>query len=264
MSARRLLGLAGLVAVTLLISAPGAHAEQLSSEDLAAAKAAADDPTLRAEIGRFFTQTGDSSRTSSVSAINAISAINVTDETFPVYELSRDFVAGEGAVAGRLAYVAVPVTASDGRTATIWSVRGDDGAWRVGNIASGDRESTLARRLPAGAALLHEPQVDAWYALRDGRVTLLDSGASGSAAGASVTLAEYQKTVSGRYGGLLANSPYAQEGKAGGYNAQVMPRGDGGPAPDAQDTGFVPLLIFGGLLLIGVAGFFLHSKRRVP
>ncbi len=258
MSARRFLGLAGLVAVTLLISAPGARADQLSSEDLAAAKAAADDPTLRAEIGRFFTQTGGSSRTPSVSAVH------VTDKTFPVYELSRDFVAGDGAVAGQLAYVAVPVTASDGQTATVWSVRGDDGVWRVGNIASGDRESALARRLPEGATLLHEPQVDAWYALRDGRVTLLDSGASGYSAGASATLAEYQKTVSGRYGAMLANSPYAQEGKAGGYNAQVMPRGDGGPAPDAQDTGFVPLLIFGGLLLIGVAGFFLHSKRHIP
>ncbi|QXV61782.1 hypothetical protein [Amycolatopsis sp. TNS106] len=255
MSARRFLGLAGLVAVALLVSAPGARADHLSGEDLAAAKAAADDPTLRAEIGRFFTQTGGSSRTPSVS---------VVDASFPVYELSRDFVAGDGAVAGRLAYVAVPVAASDGRTATVWSVRGDDGVWRVGNIASGDRELALAKRLPAGATLLHEPQVDAWYALRDGRVTLLDSGASGYATGASHTLAEYQKTVSGRYGAMLANSPYAQEGKAGGYNAQVMPRGDGGPAPDAQDTGFVPLLIFGGLLLIGVAGFFLHSKRRVP
>lgn len=255
MSARKLLGLAGLVAVALLVSAPGARADHLSGEDLAAAKAAADDPTLRAEIGRFFTQTGGSGHPPSVS---------VVDESFPVYELSRDFVAGDGAVAGRLAYVAVPVTASDGRTATVWSVRGDDGVWRVGNIASGDRESELARRLPAGATLLHEPQVDAWYALRDGRVTLLDSGVSGYASGASATLAEYQKTVSGRYGAMLANSPYAQEGKAGGYNAQVMPRGDGGPAPDAQDTGFVPLLIFGGLLLIGVAGFFLHSKKRVP
>ncbi|WP_409490450.1 hypothetical protein [Amycolatopsis sp. cmx-11-12] len=255
MSARRFLGLAGLVAVALLLSAPGAHADQLSGEDLAAAKAAADDPTLRAEIGRFFTQTGGSSHAPSVS---------VVDESFPVYELSRDFVAGDGAVAGQLAYVAVPVTASDGQTATVWSVRGDDGSWRVGNIASGDRESALARRLPAGATLLHEPQVDAWYALRDGKVTLLDSGVSGYAAGASATLAEYQKTVSGRYGAILAGSPYAQEGKAGGYNAQVMPRGDGGPAPDAQDTGFVPLLICGGLLLIGIAGFFLHSKRRIP
>ncbi|WP_037306566.1 hypothetical protein [Amycolatopsis orientalis] len=255
MSARRILGLAGLVAMVLLMSAPGARADQLSSEDLAAAKAAADDPTLRAEIGRFFIQTSGSGRAPSVS---------VVDETFPVYELSRDFVAGDGAVAGQLAYVAVPVTASDGQTATLWSVRGDDGAWRVGNIASGDRESALARRLPAGATLLHEPQVDAWYALRDGRVTLLDAGAGGYAAGTSATLAEYQKTVSGRYGAMLAGSPYAQEGKAGGYNAQVMPRGDGGPAPDAQDTGFVPLLIFGGLLLIGIAGFFLHSKRRVP
>ncbi|MEV7553469.1 hypothetical protein AB0N89_27980 [Amycolatopsis sp. NPDC089917] len=255
MSARRFLGLAGLVAVALLMSAPGARADSLSSEDLAAAKAAADDPTLRAEIGRFLTQTGGSGQTPSVSVI---------DDSFPVYELSRDFVAGGGAVAGQLAYVAVPVTASDGQTATVWSVRGDDGAWRVGNIASGDRESELARRLPVGATLLHEPQVDAWYALRDGRVTLLDSGASGYAAGATATLAEYQKTVSGRYGAMLANSPYAQEGKAGGYNAQVMPRGDGGPAPDAQDTGFVPLLIFGGLLLICVAGFFLHSKRHTP
>jgi hypothetical protein len=257
MSARRILVLAGLVAVVLLVSSPGAHAEQLSSEDLAAAKAAAEDPTLRADLGRFFTQTGGASQAPSVS---------VLDESVPVYELSRDFVAGvsgKDRAAGQLAYVAVPVTASDGQTATLWTVRGEDRAWRVGNIASGDRESALSRRLPPGASLLHEPQVDAWYAVHDGRVTLLDAGAVGQAAGTSATLADYQKSVAGRYGSMLDGSPYAREGKAGGYNAQVMPRGDGGPAPDAQDTGLVPLLIFGGLLLIGVAGFFLHSKKRV-
>lgn len=258
MSARRLLMLGGLVAVVLLVSSPGAHAEQLSSEDLAAVKAAAKDPTLRTELGRFFTQTGGGGRSPSVS---------VLDESFPVYELSKDFVAGVAGMdktAGRFAYVAVPVIASDGQTATLWTVRGEDGAWRVGNIASGDRESALSRRLPPGASLLHEPQVDAWYAVHDGRVTLLDAGAVGQAAGTSATLADYQKSVSGRYGSMLDGSPYAREGKAGGYNAQVMPRGDGGPAPDAQDTGFVPLMIFGGLALVGFAGFFLCSKKRVP
>ncbi len=255
MSARRVLVLAGLAAVVLFVSVPLAHADQLSSEDLAAAKAAAEDPTLRAELGRFFTQTSGDSQEPSVS---------VVDESFPVYELSKGFVAGKKAPAGQLAYVAVTVTASDGQAATLWTVRGEDGAWRVGNIASGDRESALFRKLPPGATLLHEPQVDAWYAVSDGRVTLLDAGASGRATGAMVSLAAYQQAVSGLYGEMLEGSPYASEGKAGGFGAQVMPRGDGGPAPDAQDTGFVPLLIFGGLFLIGVATFFLHSKRRVP
>ncbi|MEC3982078.1 hypothetical protein [Amycolatopsis sp. H20-H5] len=259
---RRALTLAGLATVALLALAPGAQAQSglPSSADVSAAKAAAADPGLRAEIGRFFAQGGGKLR----AAAGQAPAVSVGDQSIPVYELSRDFVVGtRGASAGLLAYIAVPVSASDGQTATLWTVRGGDGRWQVGNIASGDREYKLSQALPAGAMLLHEPQVDAWYAVKDGLVTPLDVGASGLKAGQAVPLARYQKTVGGRYGDKLAGSPYDRKGTAGGFAAEVMPRGDGAPAPETQEAGWIPLLaLCGGLLVIGVVGFVLHARRQ--
>jgi hypothetical protein len=203
---------------------------------------------LQDVLVRFFAQAPDARGPVSV---------QIAPDAYPVYELSPDFVMGKpGAAPGDFAYFAVPARASDGRTATLWSVRGADGAWQVGNIASGDVEAAFARRLPAGAQLLHEPQVDAWYAVRDGRLTSLSERTI-------VNVADYQRTVSQRYADKLPGSPYAREGEAGGYDAtsQVMPRGDGGPAPSGHDTGWVPLLILVGVLAVSGAGYVLHLRR---
>jgi hypothetical protein len=200
-------------------------------------------------LGRFFAQAPGAKGPVSV---------RIAADAFPVYELSPDFVAGKpGAAPGEFAYFAIPARASDGRTATLWSVRGENGAWQVGNIASGDVESAYARKLPSGAQLLHEPQIDAWYAVRDGRVTSLSDGKA-------ATLADYRRTVESRYADKLPGSAYARDGEAGGYDAtsQVMPRGDGGPAPAAHDTGWVPLLILVGVLAVSGAGYVFHLRRH--
>jgi hypothetical protein len=247
---RRVLALAVLTGAALLMTAPvsgAAQAAGISSADAVAAHAAA--AGLQDTLVRFFAQAPDA---------HGPVSVRIAPDAYPVYELSPDFVVGKpGAAPGDFAYFAVPARASDGRTATLWSVRGDDGAWQVGNIASGDVESAYARTLPPGAQLLHEPQVDAWYAVRDGRVTPLSGNKS------AVTVADYQRTVSARYADKLPGSAYDRDGEAGGYDAtsQVMPRGDGGPAPSSHDTGWVPLLILVGVLAVSGAGYVLHLRR---
>ncbi|MEV7044845.1 hypothetical protein [Amycolatopsis sp. NPDC051061] len=246
---RRALVLAVLTGAALLMTAPvsgAAQAAGISSADAVAAHAAAAD--LQDTLVRFFAQAPDAKEPVTV---------RIAPDAYPVYELSPDFVVGKpGAAPGDFAYFAVLAQASDGRTATLWSVRGADGAWQVGNIASGDVETAFARTLPAGAQLLHEPQVDAWYAVRDGRLTSLSERTT-------VNVADYQRTVAARYADKLPGSAYAREGEAGGYDAtsQVMPRGDGGPAPSGHDTGWVPLLILVGVLAVSGAGYVLHLRR---
>ncbi|MEU0795216.1 hypothetical protein ABZ342_34565 [Amycolatopsis sp. NPDC005961] len=246
---RRALVLAVLTGAALLMTAPvsgAAQAAVISSADAVAAHAAA--AGLEDTLVRFFAQAPDA---------KGPVTVQVEPDAYPVYELSPDFVVGKpGAAPGDFAYFAVPARASDGRTATLWSVRGDDGAWQIGNIASGDVETAFARALPTGAQLLHEPQIDAWYAVRDGRLTSLSERTT-------VNVADYQRTVAARYADKLPGSAYAREGEAGGYDAtsQVMPRGDGGPAPSGHDTGWVPLLILVGVLAVSGAGYVLHLRR---
>ena len=248
---RRVLVLAVLTGAALLMTAPvsgAAQAAGISSADAVAAHDAA--AGIQDVLVRFFAQAPGAQGPVSV---------QIAADAFPVYELSPDFVAGKpDAAPGEFAYFAIPVRASDGRTATLWSVRGSDGAWQVGNIASGDVETAFARQLPAGAQLLHEPQTDAWYAVRDGRVTPL------SEKKAAVTVADYRRTVEARYADKLPGSGYARDGDAGGYDAtsQVMPRGDGGPAPAGHDTGWVPLLILVGVLAVSGAGYVFHLRRH--
>jgi len=245
---RRVLVLAVLTGAALLMTAPvsgAAQAAGISSADASAAHSAA--AGFQDVLVGFFAQAPGAQGPVSV---------QIAPDAYPVYELSPDFVAGKpGAAPGDFAYFAIPARASDGRTATLWSVRGADGSWQVGNIASGDVEGEYARKLPAGAQLLHEPQIDAWYAVRDGRVTSLADGKA---------VAGYQRTVEARYADKLPGSVYARNGEAGGYDAtsQVMPRGDGGPAPSGHDTGWVPLLILVGVLAISGAGYVLHLRRH--
>ncbi|WP_103341217.1 hypothetical protein [Amycolatopsis sp. CA-126428] len=245
---RRALVLAVLTGAALLMTAPvsgAAQAAGISSADASAAHRAA--AGFQDVLVRFFAQAPGAQGPVSV---------RIAPDAYAVYELSPDFVAGKpDAAPGDFAYFAIPARASDGRTATLWSVRGADGTWQIGNIASGDVEGEYARQLPAGAQLLHEPQIDAWYAVRDGHITSLSDGQA---------VVGYQQTVEGRYADKLPGSVYARDGEAGGFDAtsQVMPRGDGGPAPSGHDTGWVPLLILVGVLAVSGAGYVLHLRRH--
>jgi hypothetical protein len=142
--------------------------------------------------------------------------ITVADTGVPAYTLDPAFVRGEGA--GRVAvleYVAVVARAQDGRTATIQAAPDARAGWRVGSVLSGDDETRLATRLPAGAVLLDEPQINGWYALSTDGVRLLRASLPQTPVGAFVPLASYQRQVHDRYADKQPGSRYQRDGGLG-------------------------------------------------
>ncbi|GAA2810546.1 hypothetical protein GCM10010452_43690 [Crossiella cryophila] len=250
----RTLVTAALGAGLLLANGWGASAapaaNEPSAQDLAAAAQVADSPSVRATLGKFFqadpknSSTGGLSSTGGAPGLDA--EIAVAPRPVPVYQLAKDFVAGRGQAPGALAYVAVPATGAGGVRATLWTVRDERGSWQVGNIASGDRERQFADKLPQGAYLLQEPQIDAWYAVQGDTVRRLDGD------GASVSIADYQRAVAAKYGDKQADSNYAQRGQAGGYG-YAAPATEGGSLP-------LVLVLLGSLLVIGFGSVFLRRK----
>ncbi|KOV90050.1 hypothetical protein [Nocardia sp. NRRL S-836] len=248
MNTRTLAVAAALSAAVLLSAGPLAHADEpVSAADLRAARAAA---TAQSTVDAVTDFLGDL-RARDGQNLGATS-VTVQDGVVPVYTLAPEFVSGaQGAQPGRLAYLAVPATSGDGRTSTIQTVRGRDGRWEVGNLASGDQEFRLAANLPTGATLLHEPQVNAWYAGKGGELTVLDPGGSGRAAGERLTVADYQRAVHQAYGDKQRGSDYAAKGMAGGYAAQ----------PDSG-VPVLPLAGLAALALLGSVTFVVRSLRR--
>ena len=257
------LGLAALLGSGLSASAtptdadPATPAGQPSAQDLRDVRAVTATDAVRQQLGAVH-YPGAQPRAAATPA--------VSDQVISVYELGRDFTAGvPGAPVGQLAYVAVPATTGQGAAATLWAAR-TSGAWQVVNIASGDRERAVAGKLPAGAFLLHEPQVDAWYAVRGDQVTGLDPVTPAQ------SLADYQHAVRSRYGDKQAGSDYARQGRAGGYdrdagNSQLTGAQRGGhdlaaSRPDAGDGLLPVLLLGGGLLAVAAAAGLTGPIRR--
>jgi hypothetical protein len=166
----------------------------------------------------------------------------VSTDGVPIYYLSADFVAtGRGPVAD-LQYTAKKAQGSDGRVATVWMAGG-----QIANIASGDDESRYAKAAGPGATVFREPQVNAWYALRDSKVLPLNDSARGIV-GSGVSVAQYQRIVHGKYADKQAGSAYAREGAAGGY------------APEDSDSpGWI---IGGGLLAVVLTAGYVMTRRR--
>lgn len=169
---------------------------------------------------------------------------SVSTDGVPIYYLAADFVrSGRGPVAN-LQYTAKTAKSSDGRVATVWMAGG-----KIANIASGDDESQYAKSAGPGATVFREPQVNAWYALRDNEVTPLNQSAR-STVGAGVTVAQYQQVVHARYADKMPGSDYDKSGAAGGY------------APQASDS--PGWLIGGGILAsVLVAGWVMTRRRSL-
>ncbi|MEU8639509.1 hypothetical protein AB0C38_45580 [Amycolatopsis sp. NPDC048633] len=171
-----------------------------------------------------------------------------------VYEPTAAFVAGTSDVPAALAYVAVPARTGDGTTATVWAERQGPG-WTVVNVASGDYEQRYAAAA-AGGYLVHEPQVNAWYAVHGDAVTVLDGSVTGLAAGTKLTVRDYRAALHRRYADKLPGSAYDRDGAGGGYGGRER-------AVPAADPGDVPVLPFvlGGVLVL-VAGAVVTPRLR--
>lgn len=231
--------------------------------ELSAARSAAESPAVLEQLGRFFARKGVPPTTSldlgpaDEARAAAQAAPRLSGATVPVYTLDPAFVAGTaGAAVAKAEFVASKAVAADGQVASVWTVR-QGGDWRVVNIATGGDETDYADQAArtGGGTVFREPQLNAWYVLRDGQVLPLDDDARRSV-GTGVTLTAYQQLVHQRYGDKLPGSAYDRAGKGGGYQAAT---------PAAEPDG-LPLLTAGAagaaLAATALTGLGLAARRK--
>ncbi|MFG3344707.1 hypothetical protein ACGF1Z_06540 [Streptomyces sp. NPDC048018] len=215
-------------------------------------KAAAAPRTLDT-VARFF------ARDDAASA-RAAASPRIEGASVPVRLLSPDFVAGKpGAPVARVEFHASKAVAADGRTASLWSVRGPGGGWQVVNIATGDDEvryTAQGLRLLPGGTVFREPQIDAWYVQKGAKVLPLDEDAVRAVGRNGTSLDAYRVRVTKAYGDKLPGSAYARRGAAGGYDTGAHAP-VAAPAASAHDEPAVTAAAAGGagaLLALALAG----------
>ncbi|MEV7499131.1 hypothetical protein [Streptomyces sp. NPDC093018] len=196
-------------------SAPAGFPAPFTTSATAQAREAASSPATLDTLSRFFARGG---------ALKASAARpHLVGPSVTVYSLAPGFVAGRpGAPVAAPQFVASKAVSADGQVASLWTVRTAQG-WKVVNIATGGDETDYVGRAHGRGTVFQEPQIDAWYVVRDGRVLPLDPDARRAVGKSGVSLAAYQRLVHKKYGDKLPGSAYDRAGKGGGY--------DGAPAP---------------------------------
>ncbi|MGW2019752.1 hypothetical protein [Streptomyces sp. NPDC001927] len=212
------LSAAALVALVVLGGAAPAAAADAPPPAATPEKAASAPETLET-LSRFFARDGAVARSAAQPRVEGASV--------PVRVLSPDFVAGKaGAPVARVEFHASKAVASDGQTASLWTVRQAGGGWQVVNIATGDDEIRYAaqgaKALPGGI-VFREPQIDAWYVQKGAKVLPLDEDAVRAIGKNGTSLTAYRDRVSRAYADKLPGSAYARKGTAGGYDTPPAP-----------------------------------------
>jgi hypothetical protein len=247
-------GLVTLLAGSALVlgfggAASASEASGPSSADVVAAKQAV--ASANTQLSAFF---GQLDRRAGVARADAVQTPQVASEPLSVYSLDPAFVAGTpGAKPASFAYFAVRTQASTGRQATVWVTR-EAAGWTATNFTTGTEELTYPAQA-GGDVVFTEPQVNAWYRVRDGRVLPLNDPAR-SRVGDGVALPAYQQLVHRLYGDKLPGSAYRAQGKLGGYDLAAT-----APAP-APGTGSWPFVAGGALLALGLIGWATGKAAR--
>jgi len=247
-------GLVTLLAGSALVLGFGgtASASEPSNTDVTAAKQALASADTTAKLSSFF---GQLDRRSGVARADAEQAPKVTGEPLRVYSLDPAFVAGTlDAKPATFAYFAVRTQASTGRQATVWLTPEATG-WAATNFTTGTEELTYPAQAH-GDLVFTEPQVNAWYRIRDGRVLPLNDPAR-SRVGYGLALPAYQQLVHRLYGDKLPGSAYRAQGKLGGYDLAAPV-----PAPSVPGTGSWPFVAGGALLALGLIGWATGKATR--
>ncbi|MCX4687485.1 hypothetical protein OG401_24830 [Kitasatospora purpeofusca] len=261
-------GLGLALAPAASAAGPGGVPEPVPAAELAQARGAVQSPAVLDQVGRFFARKGaPSTGQLTVGAAEeasgaAAAAPRLAGDTVPVYLLDAGFVSGSpGAPVARAEFTASKVVAADGQIASVWTVK-QNGGWRVVNIATGGDESDYAARAAAGGGgtAFREPQINAWYVLRDGRVLPLDDEARRSVGEAGVSLAAYQGLVRQRYGDKLPGSAYDRAGKGGGYEPGAP---QAAAAPVNGGSALPAVTAVAALGVTALAGAGLALRRRV-
>lgn len=254
---------AGLLTAAALVVLGAAPADAAPTPPTAATGATPEQavaaPQTLDTLGRFF------SRDAKDGAALARSAAKprIEGASVPVRILAPDFVAGKpGAPVARVEFHASTAVAADGRTASLWTVRGADGGWRVVNIATGDDEVRYTRqglRALPGGIVFREPQIDAWFVQKGAKVLPLDEDAVRAVGRNGVSLAGYRERVVKAYGDKLPGSGYAKKGAAGGYDTGAgVPASSDGPVVTAASTAAGA----GAVLVLGLTGAAAIRRRR--
>ncbi|MGA8115236.1 MAG: hypothetical protein WCA46_16350 [Actinocatenispora sp.] len=233
-------------------AAPATVSGTPSATQAQAAHKAADTPTVHKLLAGFFADRGKPANQQNAAHRAAVAATMAPKlaGTVPVYYLNPDFVKATSASTSvaTLAYMATDAVSSDGQHATVWTVRGKDGAWTEVNIASGSDEVSYTAKAGTHGVVFREPQVNAWYSISDGRVLPLNETARHSVKADGVTIAQYQKLVHSRYANKMAGSAYAKKHTLGGNWLDKA-------APAAQhDSSSYPIgFLAAGIALAGAA-----------
>ncbi len=263
---RVVVGLVVTGAAVLAVGAPAVAAPSTvsgtpSATDLSAGHRAADTPAVHKLLAGFFADRGRPAVSKNAAHRAAVAATMdpTLATTVPVYYLNPDFVAArtDSAPVAKMAYLATDAVSSDGQHAAVWTMRDakHGNAWTEVNIASGSDEVGYAKQAGTGTAF-REPQINAWYAVRDGRVLPLNESARRSVGAQGVTLTAYRTLVHQRYADKMAGSTYARKHTLGG---NWLPRT---ATPAAAQHSVPPVgVLLAGIALAGLAGALL--LRRV-
>ncbi|WP_435057011.1 hypothetical protein [Streptomyces sp. bgisy060] len=218
---------AGFLATAALVVLGAFPAAAEGLPPAATPEQAASAPQTLDTLSRFFARDGALARTAVAPRVEGASV--------PVRILSPDFVAGKpGAPVARVEFRASRAVASDGQKASVWTVKRPEG-WHVVNIATGDDEIRYAEL--GGGFVFREPQIDAWYVQKGGKVLPLDEDAVRVVGREGASLAAYRERVARAYGDKLPGSAYARKGAAGGYDAAPPNTSDGGVTVAATGAG---------------------------
>lgn len=207
-------------------SGPAGFPAPFTASATAQAREAASSPATLHTLSRFFARAG---------ALKADAARpHLVGPSVTVYSLAPGFVAGRpGAPVAAPQFVASKAVSADGQVASLWTVRTAQG-WKVVNIATGGDETDYVGKAHGRGTVFQEPQIDAWYVVRDGRVLPLDPDARRAVGKAGVSLADYQRLVHEKYGDKLPGSAYDRAGKGGGYDgASAAPPASSVPTSSA-------------------------------
>ncbi len=254
---------AGVLAATALAlgAASAAHADSPSvpapftAAQTARARAAAEAPATLATLSRFFDRDGGHPA--------AAAEPHLVGPTVTVFTLDPGFVAGRaGAPVADPDFLASKAVSADGQVASLWTVRTASG-WKVVNIATGGDEVDHVVEAHGSGTVFREPQIDAWYVLRGGRVLPLDAQARQAVGARGVTLAGYQRLVHREYGDKLPGSAYDRAGRAGGYGGRAAPAAvrerAAATGTSAAAAGAAAAL---GVLVAGAAALAVRRPRR--
>ncbi|GGU95916.1 hypothetical protein GCM10010211_73800 [Streptomyces albospinus] len=148
-----------------------------------------------------------------------------------LYELAPDFVTGKAKPTPdhvvRLSHLASLANGTNGHKATVLlssAAKSGGKSWHLAGVRDGDSDVTYARQAAGPSTVFTEPQIHAWYRLKNNTVEPLNrEAASGLRGKQAVTLDAYQKLVHDRYADKLPGSAYDRKGLAGGYGLASPP-----------------------------------------